>query len=268
MLDIAVCTMGTDGISRFARANHPSVPGVRYVVSWQRSADIPVPEVLADREDVMVVRTDSIGLSANRNNALAACSAPVVLIADDDIQFFTDGLLAIINTFDSNPTLDVATFILDRPDGPAYPEISVRLGHRLPKGYWPSSCEIAFRRLSLNGIRFDTRLGLGAPCMTAGEDELLLLQCRRSGLCCRFFPITIARHPHASTGTGKKMSPSTLRATGCIIALEYGIPQAFLRIPLKAWRLSRRQQASFLHALPHLFKGLVLSRRFKTVCRP
>ncbi len=73
-LDLLVATHRPEGILRVAQMVLPPIAGVRYVVSWQNHHDAPEPEVLK-RPDVTILRFDGVGLSANRNNALANCTA-------------------------------------------------------------------------------------------------------------------------------------------------------------------------------------------------
>ncbi len=260
-LSVAVCTFRAEGMARLC-GSLPVIEGVEYVVSWQAHEERPVPPALAMRDDVTVVRCDTPGLSSNRNNAVAHCHAPVVLIADDDLVFDAEGLRRLPAVFDATPTLAVAMVVVSRPGGPRYPEGECRLGRRLPKGYWVSSVEIAFRREAVGDIRFDTRLGLGAESLLCGEDELFVLTARRRGLDCRFYPIHVADHPAVSTGAGR-MSEGVIAAQGVIMALEYGRVCCAPRLVLKAWRLWRSGRASLTTAVGGLWRGLLASRRFK-----
>ncbi len=247
-LDIAICTLGKAGIARVASMNLPQLPGVRYVVSWQGHDGIEVPEALYSRSDIALHRYNERGLSRNRNNAFEHCTADIVLIADDDLIFHVPGLDELRRVFEENPKIDFATFRSERPDMKHFPSESVALGKRLPKNYHVTSFEIALRRATTGSLRFCAEFGLGAEKYHGGEEELLLQSAVRRGMHCRFFPITICSHPHESTGTKARMTDGNLRAFGAVIALTYPWTTA-LRLPLKAWRLCRRRQASFFHAL-------------------
>lgn len=233
----------------------PNLDGVSYVISWQDHRDTTVPDSLASRDDVRVIRFDQSGQSLNRNNAFAHCTSDIILCADDDLTYLPEGLTAIIDIFTAHPDIDLATFISDRPtDSIVYPTVPCRLSIPLPKHYSVACFEIAFRRSTAGYLRCHPQLGLGSRHMHGGEDEVLLLSAIRHGLDCRFFPVTICRHPHHTTGSRPCLSAKNLCAMGCVIALTYPL-SCVLRIPLKAYRTSRTHQSSLLKALWHLTAG-------------
>ena len=259
-LDLALITHRPEGMARIAAQRLPRVEGVRYVISWQAHAGAPIPPEVADRQDIEVHRFDRSGQSLNRNNAIDHCRADIVLHADDDVSYTAEGLLAVIQAFEQRPQMDVATFMVPKPGGPAYPPQECRLGIPMPKGYWVATFEIAFRRSRVGSLRCHPEFGLGSPRLHGGEDELFLLEAIRRGLNCRFLPIEIGRHPHESTGTKAHLTAANLRAQGCLITLTY--PRtALLRIPLKAWRTARAGQHRLLPALCHLLQGMAYTPR-------
>ena len=109
-LQVLICTLGGEGIRRVAAACHPQVCQVEYLVSWQLpEGDLPVPEAL-QRPDFRIIKSDTRGLSRNRNAAIEAASAPLCLISDDDVIYNADNLQGIIRHFDENPEEDILTF--------------------------------------------------------------------------------------------------------------------------------------------------------------
>lgn len=252
-LDLALITYGADGIDRVTGMVLPPMEGVRYVVSWQESGGKPIPEGL-QRDDVTVVRMDGRGAARNRNNAIAHCTADIILFADDDLVYTPMQLRAVTDTFDANPDTDLATFAGRHPSPPAYPTAPCRLTVPLPRGYWVSAYLIAYRRETVGDLLCHPDFGAGAEWFTGADDELFLLAAIRRGLRCRFFPVEICTHAGQSTGTNARLSAGNLRATGCYIALAFGWT-APLRIVLKSLRVARRGQASWLPALYHLTSG-------------
>lgn len=252
-LDIAIITHRLDGIRRVAAMQLPRIEGVRYVVSWQSHENADVPDELR-REDIEVCRFDGVGLSANRNNSIECCRGDVIIIADDDLRFFEDGIRELRDAYEQNLEVDVITFRSVHESGVCYPTESVRLNKRLPKNYFVTSFELSMRRATAGWLRCCPELGLGSARMHGGEDEMLLLSAIRRGLNCRFFPITVCEHDHPSTGTKAHFTDENLRASGCVIALTYPWT-AFLRVPLKAWRVSRAGQASLPRALWSIAQG-------------
>ena len=82
-LQVLISTCSPEGISRVAAMALPAVEGVEYLVMWQRHEGGEVPEALDERPDVRVMRSERIGLSANRNDLLDVATADAVLIAVD-----------------------------------------------------------------------------------------------------------------------------------------------------------------------------------------
>lgn len=259
-LDIAISTYGPDGPARIAAGNPPEIDGVRYVVSWQRHDNAPLPEAIAARHDMTVSRTDTVGLSLNRNCALALCTADLVLIADDDEILSADGITKAIEYMEKCPRTAVFTFIVRRPGSRRYPEGEFIFRGKYPANYFVCSCETALRRSKTGSLRFHPDFGLNSPDMHGGEDELFHLTAMRRGLECRFAPIVIGTHPHAHTGFGKPMSPQTIRSQGCIATLLY--PHSFApRLLLKALRIRKARQGSFFTSLRYLCDGALRAFR-------
>lgn len=258
-LGLAIITYGAEGIARVGRMLPPETPGVSYTISWQNHTGISLPPSLNDRHDVEVLRFDTPGLSANRNNAIAHCKADIILLADDDITYRPDAFLKLRKIFTTHPEIDVATTICDFGTPRNYPDQVTELSQHLPHGYSVASVEIALRRSTAGNLRCCPEMGLGSNEFHGGEDELLLLSALKKGLKCTFFPITICTHPPQSTGTKAHLSPANLKASGVVIALMYPY-SAPVRIILKAWRTTHRRQSSFLRALLYLIEGAMKAR--------
>ena len=250
-IDISIVTYKPEGIFRVAKMVLPPLPGVSYVVSWQDHRNTPIPDALK-RPDITILRFDGYGLSENRNNVIANCKADIVLIADDDLKLFPDGIRQLISTFEST-SVDVATYRSIMPHKIIYPTHECKLSANLPKNYSVRSFEIAIRRATAGHLRCCPELGL-THRMHGGEDEILLYTAIKHGLDCRFFPITISEHDHPSTGDKASFTDCNLRAFGCVIALMNPFT-AILRIPLKGWRISRAGKASLPRALFFLSQG-------------
>lgn len=255
-LDVLICTYTPAGILRVEAMDLPVVAGVRYIVSWQEHEGAAVPDSLAARPDVCVLRLDQKGLSLNRNNAIEASTADIWLVADDDLRYTPEQLNAVRRVFEKNPFLDYASFMFDGADTKIYPPAECDLTLRLPKGFYQTSFEIAVRPRGLaSQLRFHPAFGLGAPWLHAAEEEMLLLTARRLKLNCRFFPIVITTHEGPTTGNRPVTDPCVLRAWGAY--MYFAFPFTFLlRIPLKAWRLERAGQSRFWTALKEMMRGV------------
>lgn len=253
-LDLALVTYQPQGIIRVSNQKLPQVEGVRYVVSWQQHHDAPIPSDIASRPDIIVHRFDGKGIASNRNNAIAHCSGDIILFADDDIIYTHQGLTYVINVFEDNHNLALATFKSVNDSDCCYPLNETQLYSHLPKGYYITSFEIAFRRATCGALRCHPKLGLGSPELHGGEDEVFLMNAIKHGYDCRFFPLTICTHDHPSTGTKMNPTDGNLRASGCVIALYYPWTSP-LRIPLKAWRLYKSGRSAFGRAVRLLVAG-------------
>lgn len=214
-LQVLICTYGREGIERVAKANHPQVKGVRYLVSWQMpEGDIPVPDDL-NREDFDIVKTTTRGLTRNRNIALREASAPLCLISDDDVSYSEFQLRDVIKSFSQYKNADVITFRFNTKEGPKnYPDTSFSLHHQ-PKGYFASSIEIAFRREKVmeSKVLFNEHFGIGAEFI-AHEEIVFIHDILKAGLTGIYLPITIAEHPSQSTRDISSDSPLFIRAKG------------------------------------------------------
>lgn len=256
-LDVLIATHGDDGLKRVEEMKLPEVDGVRYIITWQRgtSNETGTPETL-QRNDVEIHAIDSTGSSNNHNAGIELAEAPYCLIADNDLAYEAAGLKAVIDSLDNNADVDVATF---RHSGEPvyYPSEEVDFTERMPRGYSVTNFEIAFRRDSIGKIRYDVNFGIGAP-LACCEDPVFILDCRRAGLRCRFFPITIVEHKGYSTGYRPITDPRVAMAEGAYIRLAYGVG-GYLRIPLFAWRAKRKGRMPLLWGIYHLTRGFFSS---------
>lgn len=234
-LQVLICTLGEAGIRRVAEGSHPRVPGVEYLVSWQLpDGDVAIPDELL-RPDFKIIKNATRGLSRNRNLSIAAATASYCLISDDDLDYFADSLARIIEIFDKNPGLDIATFKYSGADTKRYPDHSFNLS-KPPKGYYVSSVEIAFRRTAVieTGIKFNERFGIGAE-FPAGEEDIWIHDMLKRKLKGNFFPITIACHPGETTGIRLASDPDIIRTKGAVFVRIH--PWSWpLRMLAHAWR--------------------------------
>lgn len=236
-LQILICTYGRGGIERLAKTEHPRIPGVKYLVSWQMpegegAAELP-PSLNRDDFEIHISKTR--GLSINRNLSISYATAPICLIADDDLEFIPEGILQIINTFEQNPELDVAAFKYQSADTKPYPSATFDLRHS-PKGYFTSSVEVAFRREKVlkSGVRFNENFGLGAR-FGSGEEDLWIHEMMAKGLNVRYFPYFIVRHEGVSTGRRESGNPESILTKGAVFRRIHPLTWP-LRMVAHAWR--------------------------------
>ena len=256
-LQLLICTIDR-GIDQVTQLILPPAADISYVVSWQHSTTDEHRDVPASllRDDVQVFHLEGRGLSRNRNNCLRHASADVCLICDDDCRYTASGLQAILDTFVSHPDTDLAAFVMQNPYcSKPYPTTSIDLKHR-PKGYYPTSFEIAFRLQSVQGrLQFNEHFGLGAELFHCCEEEIFIHDAQSLGLHCHFYPITIVEHDHPTTDASRATTPGVLMGKGAYLYIGYRPKMLLYPWPI-AWRLHKQHGVSFGSGLRYLYKGL------------
>lgn len=245
------------GINNVAQLVLDPQENISYLVSWQHSNNekIDLPNELK-RDDVEIHDLAGRGLSRNRNNCLRHATGDLLLIADDDCRYTHERLQQVIDTFENNPQVDIATFqFTNNRHDKQYSTTSQDLT-TFPKGYYVSSIEIAFRREKVQGIlAFNEHFGLGAEPFHCGEEQIFIRSAIDKGLSCRFFPITVATHTRPFMDIERDKEPGNLMTYGAELQL-YHPRTKHLRTLLKAWRLWRHRNVPFFYALNHMHIGM------------
>ena len=255
-LEILISTLD-EGINNVPAMLLTQQKNIGYLVSWQHSKgkDIALPHELM-RSDVKVCNLDGRGLSRNRNNSIKNATADLCLIADDDCTYTHEQLQQVVDTFEKNPDVDIATFRFSgEGSNKWYPSTPQNL-KTFPKGYYVSSIEIAFRSLSVQGkLWFNENFGLGAEPFHCGEENIFLRSALAQGLSCKFFPITVVKEKDSSICIKRDNDPGTLRSYGAELHL-FQPRTKYLRMILKAYRLWHNRNVPFFHALRHMNNGI------------
>ena len=140
---------------------------------------------IQEKDDLKMITTDTRGVGLNRNIALLASDADILLFADDDLVYYDDMPQAVTAAFRDNPQADVMVFGLDRvKDGNIFERRRLKK-HRLHvfNAMRFGTARIAVRRKSLlqANIVFNQNFGGGCP-FSSGEDSLFLKACFDRGL--------------------------------------------------------------------------------------
>lgn len=269
-LQVLICTYGKEGIERVANGLHPQTKGVEYLVSWQASEGAEVPDTLK-RKDFVIYRTDTKGLSKNRNHALSKATATFLLISDDDVDYTQERLKAVIESFEQNPNMDILTFKYDSISASkSYPANRFSLKNPT-KGYFVTSFEIALRRKNIIGkIWFNENFGIGAT-FPSGEEDVFIKDCLESGLTGMFLPITITRHDGTTTSERNLKLSSRPQTKGAVF-LHLHPKDWFPRMIIHAireipqWR--KGKVPSPLSYCLNWMKGVRMARRMKVFPTP
>lgn len=255
-LEVLISTNKASAIERLAGDVLPRIDGVGYLISWQlpHGAVPALPDGLK-RDDVRVVATNSRGVSNNRNNCIDHAHGPLCLMSDDDLTYYPDGLLGIIEAFESHPEMDFALFEYTGTDKKYYPAEEYEIV-RFAKNHYVTEFEMAFRLEAVcgAGVRFNSHFGVGNDDYQSGEGALWILDLMKKRLRGRFFPIKIANHPGLTTGLEEGAVPGVLRAEGAYISQAYKWT-ALPRLLLLGWRRGRRFGKSPLKCAFYAFQG-------------
>lgn len=261
-LQVLISTYGADGIQRLASSNYPSVEGVEYIVSWQQASG-EVPEEISSREDFKVYKTDSRGLSRNRNESLRKAGAPVVLIADDDLIYDSGALRKLMEYHQNNPEIGIvcAHITVGGKQLPTWSDEEFTL-NPLPDGYYFVSCEMSVKRevLEKSGVVFNELMGVGAPVLGCGEEEIFGRSLLRKGVKGTCIPLLLANHPGLSSGERLSADPSYIMSRGALLRFVH--PHDWiLKIPLWTYYSCRGKSLSPFKAIKWLYKGAVYSKK-------
>lgn len=234
-------------------ADMPRIEGVEYLISCQNPDGLDIDTSKFDaRDDIKVHFFPDKGLSVNRNHLLDLATADYLQIADDDLIFRAEGIAKLIETFDAEPDIDIITTRAEVPEPRAYPLDRHDLNKPF-RFYHPISFEIAIRRKPLadSGIRFSPLLGIGAPYLLAGEEDVFFVHCLRADMAGIFRNITVSRHPGDTTSVRCATVPGVIRAKGAVMPFIRGYFAALIRLPIEA----HRAKVPFFKALLYLTQG-------------
>lgn len=238
-IDILICTID-DGIGSVGQVLMPLMSEVRYVVSMQHTR--PLEEVtewgsaldaLRQRDDVTVLTLEGRGLSRNRNHALSAATADILVIADDDCRYVPQMIDRIRKTYAAHPEADVVCFEAESYDGlpmKHYPATVMDYNTAQLHGYFPTSMELTLRRTAWakSGTDFNEHFGLGAE-LPAGEEEVWLCDMLRGGCRVLFVPEVITRTDPVTTGDRFLTDSRLLVTKGAVFRHCYGMADALWR---------------------------------------
>ena len=141
-------------------------------------------EILTE-DNVTMITTKTRGVGLNRNIALLAADAEILLFADDDVMYHDDMTEKVVAAFAENPQADVIIFGMNITRNGQITERRTLRNKRL--WVWNSmrfgTYRIAAKREKLlqHNITFNQNFGGGCP-FSSGEDSLFLKACFDAGL--------------------------------------------------------------------------------------
>ena len=150
-----------------------------------------VHNALTGTVNVKYIETDERGLSKSRNMAIKNATGDICILCDNDVEYVQDYDSIIDGAFAQNPDADLIGFFIERPErhSPVFTRTK-RMGYlSVLKIFSP---EIAFRRKSIEGLKFNEYFGAGAKYFM-GEENLFLYECLKRGLKIVYVPKKIAK---------------------------------------------------------------------------
>ncbi len=142
-------------------------------------------------QHVTYIESTGRGLSVSRNMALKEARGDICILCDNDVEYLPDYEKRITDAFSRHPDADLIVFYIKRKEKPVpnYPKVK-RMGYlSVLKIFSP---EIAFRRESIDDIKFDERFGAGSGRYLMGEENIFLYDCLKKGLKIYYEPVMIA----------------------------------------------------------------------------
>lgn len=144
-----------------------------------------VDELITSHGKIKMISTPTRGVGLNRNIALMAADADILLFADDDLTYYDGALDAVEQAFNDLPDADVVIFSIDL----------TKKGEIFNKRYFPikkrklynslkyGTYVLAIRRYALlmNNMKFSHLFG-GGCIYGSGEDSLFIRDCFKTGL--------------------------------------------------------------------------------------
>ena len=121
------------------------------------------------------------GISNSRNRALEKAKAEILLLCDDDVIYNKDYEKNIIEEFKNNSKADIIIFNMENP---YRNKRKIKKNKRLHiyNSLNFASYNIAFRRESINNIKFNTNFGPNAIYKSGGDDTLFIVDCLKNKL--------------------------------------------------------------------------------------
>lgn len=179
-LQVLVATMKQTDFSLAQKMNIKT----NAVIANQHNVD-SITTQTTEYGEIKMITTATRGVGLNRNIALMASDAEILLFADDDIVYYDGTLDGVKQAFKQLPDADVIIFSLDfTKKGVVFEERHLPIKRRnIFNGLKFGACALAIRRdaaIKAN-IAFNQLFG-GGCIYGSGEDSLFIIECLKKGL--------------------------------------------------------------------------------------
>lgn len=218
-----------------------------------------------DNKTVKMITTATRGVGLNRNIALLAADAEIVLFADDDMTYYNHALENVVCAFDDNPEADMILFGIDYiKDGKL---INKKYLKKKKLHLWNSmrygTCAVAVRRNALlrHNITFHQCFG-GGCIYGSGEDSLFIKDCFSYNLKVYGSEIVIGECKKNQSSWFSGFNEKYFYDKGAF--LEYFSPNAkYLLAVYFAFHYRGKTDISFRHRLKLMHQGMRGGKQLK-----
>lgn len=220
-----------------------------------KEEDIKRRSVNGSDQAVKYVKTTQRGLSRSRNMAIEKSDAQICILCDNDVVY-VDGYEDIITkAFDERKDADIIVFYIKRKEKPVpnYSEERIMDYFSVLKIFSP---EIAFRKDSIKGIRFNEDFGAGSGKYIMGEENLFLYDALKQGKKIYYLPIQIAELKEVESSWFSEYNEKFFVSRGANYAAMSKVWSHML-----IWQFALRKTSlykdklSMINALKFMYKG-------------
>lgn len=125
-------------------------------------------------KNYIIYSYDELGAANSRNRGLEHITEDIILLCDDDMIYEKEYKKIVLNEFKNNPRADMIIFNVYSPNRKKR-RIKKSKRLHLYNSLHYATCNIAFRRKSLNGIKFNNMFGPNGTYGKAGGDDTLFI---------------------------------------------------------------------------------------------
>ncbi len=255
-LELLVTTMHQHGFEKYHSMNLQTPA----VIANQADRNEIVEQTIRGQR-VVLVTTDTRGLSRNRNIALAHATGDILMFADDDIVFYDDYEALVMSEFEKHPEADAIKFHINQVGSRKTLNPPVRQFKRAtrcnitPYGFLGGA--VKRKVFEQNSLRFDENFGTGTENY-CGEDTIFLLDLLKKNIRLYLSPVTIGDIDQSVSTWFEGHNEKYFTISGKVLARIYPALSYLLvvRSAWKAWR-SKKSKLSLWGILKAYYTGVI-----------
>lgn len=214
--------------------------------------------------NIAMITTPTRGVGLNRNIALMAADADILLFADDDIIYYDGSLSGVKQAFDDLPDADAIIFSTDlTKSGQIYQRRYLSIGKMKPWNslkYGTYALAIRKRAVLSKNLKFSQLFG-GGCIYGSGEDSLFILDCFNAGLNVYSHSYVLGKCAKDSSSWFTGYNEKYLYDKGAWIACAFPKIKHFIKWYF-VYKFSKKSGIPFMKTAKLIDKGIV---GFKTL---